>query len=447
MAGNLKHCGIVIAGCGTIGGATAQLLIREAADLEQKTGIRFVIKNIVDIDFTYAKKLGLDPALYEKDFDKAIAGEGVDIVIELIGGTTIARDRMERALIAGKNVVTANKALLAEAGNELFALARKHASAILFEASCAGGIPIIRALYDGLIANRIDALYGIVNGTCNYILTQMTGHGRSYADALAGAQELGFAEKDPFLDVSGHDSAHKLAILSAIAFSQPIDCAALPVEGIDKLALCDVQNGQELGYVVKLLAIARREGDGLYAAVKPAFIPKSHPLAWVSGPFNAVSVYGSATGHTMYYGRGAGGDPTASAVAADVVSLALGTGQILFDRLTLWPDRASGRAGLPRREARSRFYIRVMAADEPGVLAQIASVFGKHKISISSVLQKEPGDAGIAAACVPVIITTHPAGESAVCKALKEVDALKEINGPSVCITILDEHQEFSPRS
>jgi homoserine dehydrogenase len=442
MGRQAKRCGIVLVGCGTIGGATARLLTKEADFLANKTGARLELVKIVDVDFGRARALGLDPSLFEPDFEKAIALPGADVVIELIGGTTVARDRVERALRAGKHVVTANKALLAEAGNELLALARKNGAAVLFEASCAGGIPIIRALYDGLAANRIDALYGIVNGTCNYILTQMTEKGRPYAEALAGAQANGYAEKDPTLDVSGRDSAHKLAILSAIAFAQPIDLGSLAVEGIDSLALCDVRFGSELGYVVKLLAVARREGDGLYAAVKPAFIPKSHPLAWVSGPFNAVSVYGSATGHTMYYGRGAGDYPTASAVVSDVISLALGTGQALFDSLAVWPDRAGANKPLPRREARSRFYVRVMAADEPGVLAQIAAVFGRYRISISSVLQKEPAVQDCERGGVPVIITTHPAPESAVARALKEVDALKEIRGKSVCLSILDEHQE-----
>ncbi len=443
MAREQKRCGIVLAGCGTIGGATAVHLVRDADFLERKLGVRLDLRRIVDVDFSHARELGLDESLFEEDFDRAVAAQGVDIVVELIGGTTTARDRVERALAAGKHVVTANKALLAEAGNELFALARQHGVSILFEASCAGGIPVVRALYDGLAANRIDALYGIVNGTCNYILTQMTDRGESYGEALAGAQELGFAEKDPTLDVSGRDSAHKLAILSAIAFAQPIDQDGFPVEGIDNLDLCDVRYGGELGYVVKLLAIARREGDGLCAAVKPAFIPKSHPLAWVSGPFNAVSVYGSATGHTMYYGRGAGPDPTASAVIADVISLALGTGQIYFDSLALWPDRTAAERALPRRESRTRFYVRLTAADEPGVLAKIASVFGRYDISISSVLQKEPAVQKTSRPGVQVVITTHPASESAVCDALREVDALREILGKSVCLTILDEHQEF----
>ncbi|MBN2351672.1 MAG: homoserine dehydrogenase [Spirochaetales bacterium] len=443
MAREAKRCGIVLAGCGTIGGATAIHLVRDADFLERKLGMRLELLKIVDVDFSHAKELGLDGTLFEKDFDKAIASQDVDIVVELIGGTTIARDRVERALAAGKHVVTANKALLAEAGNQLFALARENGVSILFEASCAGGIPVVRALYDGLAANRIDALYGIVNGTCNYVLTQMTERGESYAAALAGAQKLGFAEKDPTLDVSGRDSAHKLAILSAIAFAQPIDQAGFSVEGIDNLDLCDVCYGGELGYVLKLLAIARREGDGLYAAVKPAFIPKSHPLAWVSGPFNAVSVYGSATGHTMYYGRGAGPDPTASAVVADVISLALGTGQIYFDSLALWPDRAAKNRVLPRRESRTRFYVRLTAADESGVLAKIAAVFGRFTISISSVLQKEPAGESTSRPGVPVVITTHPAPESAVCDALREVDALTEILDKSVCLTILDEHQEF----
>jgi homoserine dehydrogenase len=365
-------------------------------------------------------------------------------VVELIGGIKTARDVIERSLKAGKAVVTANKALLAEAGNELFALARECGSVILFEASCAGGIPIVRALADGLIANRIEALFGIVNGTCNYILTQMTEQGKSYEEALREAQEKGYAEKDPTLDVSGVDSAHKLAILSAIAFGQKIDLKGVDVEGIDRLALRDVLFGQELGYVIKLLAIAKREDGGIYCAVKPAFISKAHPLAWVGGPFNAVSVYGHATGHTMYYGRGAGGGPTASAIVSDIVSFALGNAANQFQKLLLWPDLVKKDKTLKRKEAHSRFYIRIMAADESGVLAQIAAILARFRISISSVLQEEISEDETTQGVVPVIITTHPALTSVVTKALAEVDALPVVTGKSVCISILDEHQEFS---
>jgi len=433
--------GIAIVGCGTVGGAVAHLLTSPQNGLKQSLKRALKLKAIVDVDFSKAKALGLNPELFFSDINKVLADPEVEVICELVGGTTVAKEITMQALQAGKYVVTANKALLATYGNELLALARRQKRAILFEASCAGGIPIIRALYDGLIANQIKALFGIVNGTCNYILTRMTQAGKSYAEALAEAQTQGFAEQDPYLDVSGLDSAHKLAILSALAFKQPIDLARIKVEGIDKLSLSDLQYGDELGYTIKLLAIAQRQDDGLYTAVKPAFITKAHPLAWVSGPFNAVSVYGDATGHTMYYGRGAGGFPTASAVLADLATLALGKVDELFAGLRIWPDLVSPTDVLSSREAKSRFYIRMIAEDQAGVLAQIASVFGRYHISLSSVLQKEKPET-VPANTVPVVITTHATEEPTLRAALDEIDRLAVIHGQSVCIAILDEHQE-----
>ena len=435
--------GVALVGCGTVGSAVATMLTRDRNIVQARTGSQIELRHIVDVDFARAKAAKLDSRLFRKDAEAAIADPQVGAVVELIGGTTVARTVIERALAAGKCVVTANKALLAQHGAELCALARQHNVALSFEASCAGGVPILRALCDGLIANRIDALYGIVNGTCNYILTAMTQSGRSYAQALAEAQRAGLAEANPTLDVSGVDSAHKLAILAALAFGGKIDLDAIPVAGIDSLQPCDVAFGGELGYVVKLLAIAQRQDDGLSLRVRPAFISKEHPLAWVSGPFNAVSVYGHATGHTMYYGRGAGGMPTASAVVADLAAVAMGTAQRSFERLAVWPDRAPAAKQLPVEAVRSRYYLRVMAEDAPGVLAQVAAILGRHRISIRSVLQHEPLASSDGAGGVPVVITTHQAVEGNVQAALAEVDALGAIKAPSVCIGIVDEYPEL----
>jgi homoserine dehydrogenase len=394
------------------------------------------------VDFTTARRLGLNKALFTSELDEALNDPAVRVVAELVGGTTIARQIIERSLRAGKHVVTANKALLARCGAELCALARRCGVSIAFEASCAGGVPIIRAICDGLVANRIAALYGIVNGTCNYILTAMTQRGQTYADALAQAQRDGLAEADPALDVSGTDSAHKLAIMASLAFGKRVDFDAISVEGIDSLHLRDVQYGQELGYVVKLLAIAQMHRSGLSLRVRPAFIAKDHPLAWVSGAFNAVSIYGHATGHTLYYGRGAGGMPTASAIVADLASVAMGTGPALFEKLSVWPDRNDQAALMPSSDIQSRYYLRMQATDRPGVLAGIARILGSRGISISSVLQHEVGGASRRARTVPVIITTHPALEGSLRKALVEVDRLDVIRGPSVCISIVTEHEE-----
>jgi homoserine dehydrogenase len=442
MVDKKPACGVALVGCGTVGGEVARMLVNERGALTERSGVDLELRHIVDVDFTRARALGLPETCFTKDLERALKDAEVQVVVELVGGTTVARQVMERAIQAGKLVVTANKALLAHHGNELFALARKNRVAIAFEASCGGGIPVIRALYNGLIANRIDAVFGIVNGTCNYILSAMTEQGTSYQAALAQAQAKGLAEADPTLDVSGMDTAHKLAIMAAIAFGQKIDLAELPVQGIDRLDASDVAFGKELGYVIKLLAVARRQDQGLLMGVQPVFISRSHPLAWVSGPFNAVSVYGHATGHTMYYGRGAGGAPTASAVIADLVDAALGTAAVYFRELKLWPDLAVRK--LPLKEARRRFYIRITAKDEPGVLAQLAAILAKQRISISSVLQKEVPEAAenAAASGVPVVITTHEAEESAMRRAVEQIDALDVILAKSVCIGIMDEQEE-----
>lgn len=434
---------VAVLGCGTVGGSVARILVEDKAKLLKRNPVELNLKYIVDINFTYAQKLGLSASLFCKDLEVVLKDPEVSIVVELVGGTTLAKDFTEKALKAKKHVVTANKALLAHHGAELMALARENGVTIAFEASCAGGIPIVRALNDGLISNEINALYGIVNGTCNYILTSMTTRGIAYEDALTEAQADGLAEADPTLDVEGGDSAHKLAILSSLASGQKIDFDAIPVEGINNLSLQDVSYGEELGYVVKLLAIMQRKNEEYILCVRPAFISKDHPLAWVSGPFNAVSVYGHVTGHTMYYGRGAGGDPTAGAVVSDIAQVALGITSIQFDKLGVWADRGSDAVQLPVENMDSGYYLRITAEDKPGVLAKIAHIFGNYNISICSLLQKDPTHDNSGNMGIPVIITTYPAKEGNLRAALKEVDALDVIKTESVCIQIVDEHPEY----
>lgn len=442
MRKNVHTIGIAIIGCGTVGGAAAVMLTRDRELIAGRTGLTLDLKYIVDKNFANAEKLGLDKKLFETNLDRALEDEGVSTVVELVGGTTIARDITEKALRAGKNVVTANKALIAKAGPELLALARKHRVTLSFEASCGGGIPIIRALYDGLAANRIDALYGIVNGTCNYILTRMIDKGQSYEASLAEAQRDGLAEADPTLDVSGMDSAHKLAILASLAFGKKVDLDTIPVDGINSLKTMDVEFGNQLGYVVKLLAMASRLDGGLCLRVRPVFISREHPLAWVSGPFNAISVYGHATGHTMYYGRGAGGSPTASAISADIISTALGTQKAVFRNLRIWADRSPKAKQVPTDEIVSRFYLRFMVDDTVGVLGKIAAALGKHGISISSVLQKECPESAGPDLKVPVVIITHQAKEKNVRKALASIRSLDVVVEEPVCLHIMDEHEE-----
>jgi len=442
MAKKPVKAGVAIYGCGTVGGATATILTRDREILRERFSPTLELRYIVDADFTHARQLKLDEKLFCTDMARPLGDDDVRVVVELIGGLTDAKDIIERALRAGKHVVTANKALVAHHGAELLALARENNVCIAFEASCAGGIPIIRVLCEGLIANRIDAMYGTVNGTCNCILTGMTDYGQDYAEALAEAQRVGLAEADPTLDVSGIDSAHKLAILAALAFGGKIDTEAIPVEGIDSLDIRDLEYGLELGYVMKLLAIAQRQADGVSLRVRPAFITKEHPLAWVAGAFNAVSVYGHATGHTMYYGRGAGDMPTASAVVADIASVVIGTTSLLLEHLSLWPDSTQPASQLPKEEIRGRYYIRVMAEDAPGVFAKIAGVLGSHGISIASLLQHEPREGEEEPAGVPVIITTRRGREGDLREALAEIDALDVVKSKTVCIGIVDEHPE-----
>jgi homoserine dehydrogenase len=440
-----KHTSIDIAilGCGTVGGAAALALVKDKELLEKKTGLSLNLKYVVDKNFDNAAKLGIPKKLFETKLQTVLADPSVSIVVELIGGTTVAQDFIEKALMAKKNVVTANKALLAQAGDRLLSLARKNHVTLAFEASCGGGIPIIRALCDGVIANRIDAIYGIVNGTCNYILTQMIGKGQSYQDALADAQKAGLAEANPTLDVSGMDSAHKLVILASLAFGEKINLDAVPVTGIDSLQSIDVGFGGQLGYVVKLIAMAVRLDGGLYLRVQPVFVSREHPLAWVAGPFNAISLYGHKTGHTLYYGRGAGGPPTASAVVSDIVSTALGTQKLLFRNLGIWSDRTKKAKQIPYGEIISRFYLRFMVNDEPGVLAKIAAALGKNGISIASVLQSEiPENPGKQRSKVPVVITTHMAKEKNVRKALTVLRTAKLALENPVCLHIVDEREE-----
>lgn len=432
---------VAVLGCGVVGGAASAILTKDIDFLKKRTGIDFYLKYIVDVDFTHAESLSLDKNLFTKELDKVLEDPEVKVVVELIGGTTLARDFSKKILKAGKHIVTANKALLAHHGIELYKLARENNVSISFEASCGGGIPIIRALYDGLIANKNEALYGIVNGTCNYILTEMTSNGMSYNEALKGAKKKGLAEADPTLDVSGMDSAHKLTILSSIAFGRQVSLESIPVTGIDKLELFDVASGKELGYILKLIAMAKLEDGKVSLRVSPAFISTEHPLAWISGPFNAISVYSHAVGHTMYYGRGAGGSPTASAIISDIISVLIGTTENTFSKLPIWPDMSEPAEILPSGENSGKYYLRITVKDQPGVLSKISTAFAEHDISISSVLQKGNGEDTIDN-YVNIVITTHVAKEGSIVKALKEVDNFSFTKGKCVYINIIEEHEE-----
>ncbi|MCG8451959.1 MAG: homoserine dehydrogenase [Spirochaetales bacterium] len=433
-----REFGIAVVGCGTVGAATAALLCQQVEAYTKKTGIRMTVRALVDVRFDGARAAGLDENLFQEDLSAVLSNPDIHLIVETVGGLTIARTIIEKALYAKKHVVTANKALLAHHGTELFALARSQGVSIGFEASCAGGIPIVRALVDGLLANDIEAIYGIVNGTSNFILTAMVDEGKTYGEALAMAQAEGLAEADPTLDVNGMDAAHKVTILGSLAFGEQIPLERVPVEGIDSLDLFDVSTGHELGYVLKLVALARSTKTGLELAVQPAFLPQNHPLARVSGPFNAVSVYGKAVGHTMYYGRGAGGSPTASAVVSDVLSIALGTWPALFSTLKLWPDCTEEARLAPTGESRHRHYLRFNLHDEQGAVAAITAALAEKGISLNSFVQKESTNGGP----VPVVIITHEATEHDLSQAFEAICALPAVEGEAICLRIIDEHVE-----
>lgn len=437
---NEEPIGICLLGSGVVGGGVIRLLTEQAEMLRRRAGLRFELRHVVVRD---PKKHAANNTTLPitTNAEAAIDDPRTRIVIELIGGTTIAGTLVERALRQGKPVVTANKSLLALRGPDLFALARKHNACIAFEASCGGGIPIIDAICRGLVANRIDALVGIVNGTCNTILTRMSRNGWSYATALEEAQRLGFAEADPTLDVSGRDAAQKLAVLASLAFNVHVAEKDIYIEGIEKLQPADILFARELGYVIKLLAIADHDADNrLILRVHPTLVHQDDVLAEVSGGFNAISIYGHALGHALFYGRGAGQMPTASAVVADLVNVAIGTTQLAFSHLKIFPDTAEPANVVPIDELRSRYYLRVTVKDEPGVMAHVSHALGQQGISLSAILQRESDESKL----VPVVITTHLAQEGAVRRALKEIDASPMIGAPTVCLRVIDQPNEFS---
>jgi len=427
---------IGLVGFGTVGSGVAKLIAEEADRIAARTGLRLELACVVDIDTESPRPVKLPDGVLTHDINRLLNDDTVQIGVELVGGTDAAKQIQLKMLKAGKDVVTANKALLAEHGNELMHCAHKNGRCIAFEASCAGGIPIISSIRTGLTANNITAMYGIVNGTCNYILSNMTAKDEDFSEALAQAQRLGLTEAEPALDISGGDSAHKLAILSSIAFGYEIKLDDIFVEGIEAISKDDIRYGGEMGYVLKLLAIGQKdEQNRVSLRVHPSFIARDNPLARVDGPFNAISVFGSAVGQVMYYGRGAGMMPTASAVVADIIDVALGNSATTFQHLHLQPRDKVAPLIDKIGNLVSRFYIRVMCKDQPGVVARWSKILGDHQISISGALQREgtgPDNT------VPVVITTHPTQQKNVTAALDDMKKLDVISGKPVCIRIVD---------
>jgi len=430
----MPDIGIGLLGLGTVGAGVLKIFQQHKAALEAKAGCRLLMQAVATRDVTRPREgLALSDWPLTTDVERGLGDPGIAIVIELIGGLEPARTYLLRAMAAGKHVVTANKALLATHGRELFEEARRRGVLLGFEAAVAGGLPIIRALRDGLVANRILSVHGIVNGTSNFILTKMTDEGRAFGEVLREAQAAGYAEADPTLDIEGIDSAHKLQILASLAFRTAVDLKEIHTEGITGVTAEEIANARELGYRIKLLGIAKVTDDALEARVHPTMIPAESPLASVSGVFNAIVVSGDAVGDQMFYGRGAGQMPTASAVWSDAIEIAR---RAAYQHEALPEDLPLiGAGGLrlrPMEEIRSAYYLRVMAQDRPGVLAQVAGALGRHQISIASVLQKERS--GVAA--VPVVMMTHEAHERDMRGALEEIDRLDVVAGRTVMLRV-----------
>lgn len=428
--------GIALLGCGTVGGGVAKLLREQPERLAARANRPLVLRRVVVRDLKKDRAVSLPAELVSTDLDEAVRDPEVQVVAEVVGGTDWARKAVLAALAAGKDVVTANKALLAQHGAEVFDAARKHGRCVAFEASVAGGVPIIAALAQSLAANQIQSLQGILNGTCNFILTSMTERGIGYGEALAEAQKRGYAEADPTLDVDGTDATHKLAILAQIAFGATVPVAAIDRRGIAGLDPLDIRFAGELGYIVKLLAEAWLTGDRLALHVSPVLLRKQAPLALVRGAYNAISVIGDAVGDTLYYGQGAGSMPTASAVVADLIDVAVGRAQRTFQTLRLW----SGQDGVRLQSAdtvRSRFYLRLLVEDRPGVLAEITRVLADHHISIASVIQHEAPEEHQGEK-VQLVIMTHTVLTGAFRAAVKDLDRLNCVSPPTVYFPVGD---------
>lgn len=428
----MRKIGIGIIGFGNIGCGVVKILQQKRSLLAQKIGVEIVIKKICDKDILTKRDAPVDRSLLTRDANEIINNPQIDIVVELIGGINPAKEFILDSLKKGKHVVTANKALLAECGNELFSEAAQRGKNIYFEASVGAGIPIIKSLKEGLVANKFSSIFGIVNGTSNYVLSQMSKEGCSFANAINQAKLKGFAEKDPTLDIEGIDSAHKLVLLTYLAYGRIIKMKDIFIEGISRISASDIAYAKELGYEIKLLAIAKKEVDELEVRVHPTFLPVNHLLSSVDGVFNAIYVASDLAGELMFYGPGAGQLPAASAVVSDIVDLTQDIKAGLF-KPTLNSIQDSSIKSLRQiDEFENKYYIRISVVDKPGVLAKISGILAKFGISIASVTQKEKLKAQI----VPVVMVTHEVKEKNLRSALKMIDRLGEIKEKSVAIRI-----------
>lgn len=434
----MKEITIGLLGCGVVGSGVVRLLRENSSIIEEKLGARLVLKSVAVRDTGKDRGLDLDPGMLTGDFRQVIADPDISIIVELIGGCTAAREYVLEAIENGKHVVTANKALLAVHGRELYEAAARSGVEIRYEAAVAGGIPLLSAIKGNMAANRFGSVIGILNGTCNYILTKMAEEGADFAAALGKAQELGYAEADPTFDVEGIDTAHKLSILLSLCFGTWVAFRDISVEGIGGLTALDVQFAARLGYCIKLLAIGKRDGEMVEARVHPAMVPLSDPLAGISGVFNAVRLTGNYVGTVMFCGRGAGMEPTASAVVGDLMAIArnmlVGVGRrtaplgFLDENVAFVPIKPMG-------ATRCKFYLSFSVIDRPGILAKIAGVLGGNGISIKSAIQT----AKSGSEAVPLVIVTHEAREMDVERALKVIGTLGITTENPKLIRIVDD--------
>lgn len=423
---------IGLIGFGTIGSGVVQVLKNRAKLLEKKLGVRIHLKKICDVNLRRKRIVQVDSSLLTKDAKQILDDPQIKIVVELIGGIHPAKEIIIQALKNKKHVVTANKALLAECAEEIFRAAQKFKRRVYFEAAVAGGIPVVKSLRESLISNRIERIYGIVNGTSNYVLSQMAQEDWDFRRALAVARQRGFAEKRTFLDLKGIDSAHKLVILAALGFGRWVSLDKVYIEGITEVSLNDIRYAQGLGYTIKLLAIAKCEKDELELRVHPTLIPHRHLLSSVNGIYNAIYVSGDLIGEQVFYGEGAGRFPTTSAVISDIADLVYSLKQDAPVAKPQFVYKTNIRRVRKIEEIMSRYYIRFMAIDRPGVLAKISGILGQHKISIASVSQKERKRAHI----VPIVMMIHEASERSLRLALKKIDRLDSIRKKTVAIRV-----------
>jgi homoserine dehydrogenase len=431
----ISRVGIGILGFGTVGSGVVRLLLRNADVLGRRVGIPLELVKVADVDIRRDRGVALPPGVLTTDATEVINHPDVQIVVELIGGLEPAKRYLLDAIARGKHIVTANKALLAASGEELFAAAAARGVDFEFEGAVGGGIPIIRALKEGLSGNRIESIYGIINGTSNFILTKMTDERKAFGEVLAEAQRAGYAEADPTSDVEGHDSANKLAILVSLAFGTPVTLKEIYTEGITAVTPLDIEFAREFGYRIKLLAIAKSQPDAIEARVHPTMIPEENLLAQVGGVYNAIYVVGDFVGQTLFYGRGAGDQPTASAVVSDLVAIARNIRHDAAGRVPPTSYDGAGRRPLrlmSMEEISSLYYLRCSVLDNPGVLSAISGLLGKYNISISSVLQKGRKAGG----AVSVVMMTHRALERDVRRALDEINRLPAVVDKTVLIRV-----------